>query len=68
VSDPLGVARQVMTALGHGADAEDEAAFAACVAENARENRPRHKYTAEQFGLTPELIARDFAFYHEQYL
>lgn len=68
VSDPLGVARQAMAALGLGVDAADEAAFAGSIADNARENRPRHKYTAQQFGLTPEQIARDFAFYHEQYL
>jgi Sulfotransferase family len=68
VRDPLGVARRVMTALGLGTDVADEAAFAASTAENARENRPRHKYSAEQFGLNSEQIARDFAFYHKQYL
>ena len=68
VSDPMGVARRLMQALGLGVDPADEAAFAACIAENARESRPRHKYSAEQFGLTPEGIARDFAFYHQQFL
>lgn len=68
VSDTLVVARRLMEALGLGVDPADEAAFAACIAENARESRPRHKYSAEQFGLTPEGIARDFAFYHQQFL
>lgn len=68
VNDTLGVARSLMRALGLNVDASDESAFAACIADNARDNRPRHKYSAEQFGLSPESIARDFAFYHEQYL
>jgi hypothetical protein len=68
VRDTLGVARQLLGALGLGADAADEVAFAACIADNARENRPKHKYAAEQFGLSLDAIARDFAFYHQRYL
>ena len=68
VSDPVGTAQRVMTALGLGFDSADRAAMEACVAANAREARPRHKYSAEEFGLTSEGIARDFAFYHEKYL
>jgi hypothetical protein len=30
------------------------------MAGNARESRPRHKYSAEEFGLTSEQIAHDF--------
>jgi Sulfotransferase family len=68
VSDPIGVAERLMAAIGHPADDMDRAAFAACMAENARENRPRHKYAAEEFGLDPAQIAKDFAFYHGRYL
>lgn len=62
VSDPVGTLEQVMTAVGLGFDAADRAAAEACVAGNARGNRPSHKYSAEEFGLSKDQIARDFAF------
>lgn len=68
VRDPVGTALGVLAALrlDHG-DAE-RAALEACMAANARENRPRHKYAAEDFGLTPAGIAADFAAYHDRFL
>jgi Sulfotransferase family len=68
VSDPSGTAEQLMTALGCNVDNADRAAFAASIAANAREARPTHRYSAADFGLTPEGIASDFAFYHGKYL
>ncbi len=68
VSDPIGTTERIMTALGLGFDEADRAAMEQCVADNAREGRPRHKYSADEFGLTPEGIAQDFAFYHQKYL
>lgn len=68
VSDPLGTADKLLTALGHKVDATDRAAFEATIAANAREARPRHKYSAADFGLTAEGIASDFAFYHGSHL
>lgn len=68
VSDPAGTAEWVMAALGMEPEESDRAAIARCIEENAREARPRHKYSAAEFGLTPEGIARDFAFYHDTYL
>ncbi|NBU78395.1 MAG: sulfotransferase, partial [Sphingomonadaceae bacterium] len=53
---------------GITADAATRAALDACVKDNAREARPRHKYSADEFGLTPEGIEADFAFYHDKYL
>jgi hypothetical protein len=68
VKDPVGTVERLMAALRLQVDGADRAAFAACMAENARENRPKHKYAAEEFGLTPEGIAKEFAFYHGRYL
>ena len=68
VSDPVGTARTVMAALGLTVGAGDEAAFARTVADNAREARPRHRYSAADFGLTAEGIAQQFASYHARYL
>ncbi len=62
VSDPVGTLENVMIALGLGFDAADRAAGEACIADNARDKRPPHKYSAEEFGLTTDQIARDFAF------
>jgi len=67
VSDPLGTGQRIMEALGFGLDPQDRAAMEQAIADNAREARPKHKYAAADFGLTPEGIARDFAFYQERY-
>ncbi len=67
VSDPVRTARDVLGAIGLSNGDAEQQALEACMAANARENRPKHKYTAEQFGLTAEQIAEDFAFYHDRY-
>jgi hypothetical protein len=67
VSDPLGTAARLMTALGYSVDADDRAAFAETIAANAREARPKHRYSAADFGLTTEGIARDFALYGKKH-
>ena len=38
------------------------------VATNPREGRPPHQYTLEEFGLTAEGIARDFAEYRQRFI
>ena len=68
VSDPVGTALRVMGAIGLASDAAARQALTDCVAANIRDSRPRHKYAAEDFGLTGTGIARDFAFYHQRYL
>ena len=68
VTDPVGTAQRVMGAIGQEFGEADRQAMEDCMAANAREKRPGHKYTAEQFGLSPDQIARDFAFYHDKYL
>jgi Sulfotransferase family len=67
VSDPLGTARRLMAALGRSVDDADNAAFAAAISANARDARPKHKYSAADFGLTSDGIAADFAFYHRRF-
>ena len=68
MTNPAGTAEAVLAALGLLPDDADRAAIAQCVAENAREGRPRHKYSAAEFSLSSEGIARDFAAYHARYL
>jgi len=64
VSDPIGTASRVLKAIGLPVDT---AALEACIAANARDARPKHKYSAEAFGLSDGSIAADFAFYHDAY-
>ncbi|NQV95895.1 MAG: sulfotransferase [Sphingomonadales bacterium] len=68
VAEPNQTAEKVMRAIGLDFDQADHQAMADCMAANTREARPKHKYTAEQFGLTREKIAIDFAAYHDRYL
>ena len=65
LSDPIAVGRRAMEAMGLGFTSTDEAMMAACIAGNAREKRPVHRYSASDFGLDQARIARDFAFYNE---
>lgn len=68
VRDPVGTGERLLAALGLPVDSATCAALEQCVADNAREARPRHKYSAADFGLTAEGIAEKFAFYHQRYL
>lgn len=68
VTDPVGTGTRVLAAMGGAASAADRVAMQACVAGNAREKRPAHRYSAADFGLDDAVIARDFAFYSSVYL
>ncbi len=68
VRDPVGTGARLLSALGLPVDAATRAALEQCVADNAREARPRHKYSAADFGLTADGITEQFAFYHQRYL
>jgi hypothetical protein len=68
VTDPIGTGQRVLAAMGMAPNDADTAAMAACVAGNAREKRPAHRYAAADFGLDDTGIARDFGFYAKVYL
>lgn len=68
VNDPLATAKRVMLALDLNFDEADLGAMTLAIAANAREARPRHKYAAADFGISPADIASAFSFYHERYL
>lgn len=68
VREPVGTGERLLSALGLPVDAATRAALEQCVADNAREARPRHKYSAADFGLTADGITEQFAFYHQRYL
>ncbi|MDA3642700.1 sulfotransferase [Saccharopolyspora indica] len=65
LTEPVTGARRVLEALGLPADDTDVTAFESYVERDRRERHAVHSYTAEDFGLSPEQLARDFAFYQE---
>jgi hypothetical protein len=72
VADPAAQAGRVLDEVGLAggisSDDEDRAAFAAYLAENRAEGHGTHRYTAADFGLSPDQLDRDFSFYTEVYL
>ena len=68
MKQPLQVFGTTMKAMGFSLTAADERAAASWMAGHGRDTHPAHRYVAEDYGLTTELIARDFAFYHDAFL
>lgn len=67
LSDPIGVARQVLEAAGMAPDAQDDAAWRAWLDSNKRDNRPSHKYDVADFGIASADLEKDFAFYSSRF-
>jgi hypothetical protein len=67
IADPVGTFRYVFKRLGLTVRDQDEECVAKWLAMNKRDRTHKHQYTAEQFGLTRESIARQFADYHKAF-
>lgn len=61
-ADPVAEAVRVTAELGLPGD---ETAFTGYLARNRTQRHGKHTYTAADFGLTEDGLARDFAFYEE---
>ncbi len=68
VNAPLDQARPVMAKLGIPMTKEAEAAMTEWLQENARDKRAAHHYSLEQFGLTTELLEKDFESYRKRFI
>ena len=68
VAEPLATATSVMEQLGLPVTEADVAAFNDYLEINRQEKHGSHSYTAEDFGLSAEQLASDFAFYERAYL
>jgi len=68
VSDPMRSIRRIYDFVGMPLTPEAERCMREWAVENARDRRPVHRYTLEQFGMTEEMLRRDFAEYVERYL
>ncbi|HEU0196439.1 MAG TPA: sulfotransferase [Nevskiaceae bacterium] len=70
VKQPLAVVQRIYEFVGWPLTHDAEAAMRAWIeADNQRrQHEVRHRYTADQFGLSAEQISRDFAVYRERYI
>jgi hypothetical protein len=68
VAEPLETAKSVMSQLGLTVGPTDIDAFNDYLEINRQEKHGSHSYTAEDFGLSTEQLARDFDFYERAYL
>ena len=68
LTDPLAEVRRVLTELGFTPGPADDAAWEAYLEQNRAERHGSHSYTAADFGLSDDQLARDFAPYMEAYL
>ncbi len=66
--DPLAQARRIYDWLGVPFTAKARQVMEAWLADNARDKRPPHRYTLEEFGYTEEGLAAQFAEYRERYV
>jgi hypothetical protein len=68
VKDPIGVVRRILDWLGRDLTPVAEERMRAWARDNAREKRPPHEYTLEQYGLSEAGIEHDFAAYRERFV
>jgi hypothetical protein len=68
VSEPMACVRRIYAFAGLPLTPEAERAMREWAVENARDRRPVHRYTLEQFGMSEESLRRSFAEYRERHL
>lgn len=68
MTDPLGEVERIYSATGMALDDNARAAMTTWLANDARETRPTHAYTARQFGLSDDQIRDEFADYIARYI
>jgi len=68
LSDPLGQGQRIYDAVGIDFTSEARAAMTGWLSDNAREKLPAHRYTAAEFGLSPEQIRETFRAYTARFI
>lgn len=64
---PFDHARRIFAAAGLKPGPADEAGWAAWMAANQRDNRPSHRYDLRDYGIAPEALRDQFAFYSDAF-
>ena len=60
--------REIYRRAGHTLTPDSEALMLAYEQENEQGKHGAHKYSLEQFGLTEEMVRRDFGAYIERFI
>jgi len=68
VSDPMAQIEHVYRRAGIELTGEARVAMATWRSRNAEEKLPKHRYSAEQFGLTNDQIRSEFADYTARFI
>lgn len=68
VADPIGQVQRIYEAVGIDLVDEARAAMQAWLARDAQEKFPKHRYTADEFGLSEKSIRDEFAEYTSRFL
>ncbi|WP_416311579.1 sulfotransferase family protein [Pseudomonas sp. W03] len=68
LSDPLGVVERIYAFAGLDLTPDCRAAMQRWLADNGREKRAAHQYSAEQFGLDEAALERDYAEYRRRHI
>lgn len=68
LSDPLGVVERIYAFAGLDLTPDCRAAMQRWLADNGREKRAAHQYSAEQFGLDEATLERDYAEYRRRHI
>jgi len=67
VKDPVGVIRQIYEYFGYSFDGQFEARIVKWMDENPKEKHGTHRYSLEDFGLTPEKVGSHFSDYCNEF-
>jgi hypothetical protein len=67
IKDPVGVIRQIYEYFGYAFSEEFKARIVKWLDENPKEKHGIHRYSLEQFGLTPDSVTKHFAAYCREF-
>jgi hypothetical protein len=67
IKDPVGVIRQIYEHFGYPFSEEFKARIVKWLDENPKEKHGIHRYSLEEFGLTPDRVTKDFAAYCREF-
>jgi hypothetical protein len=67
VRDPIGTVRRIYDHFGYQYDDEFESGMNQWLAENPQGKHGAHRYSLEQFGLTPDIVRSRFAAYYDHF-
>jgi hypothetical protein len=67
IEDPVGVIRQIYEYFSYSFSEEFEARIIKWLEENPKEKHGTHRYSLEQFGLTPDSVTTRFADYCKEF-